>query len=210
MNLVRITCPRGAMTENERARMAASITSGTVGETDMAPEETMKRARRMTHIAFLELDGWTTGDGPVAQDAPPPFVVTVTVPEAWRSEVSRQFTGVIRAAIRRYDAGRGYSRDGGDVWINTVGILDGSIGLNGTASTADDVLAYMTEEFRAREPESVDVPDDVVIDPICGMHVRLVPKAITLDHDGQVIGFCSLGCRAAYARQHGLEIPAAG
>jgi YHS domain-containing protein len=209
MNLVEIACPRGAMSEDERARMAASITSATVGETEMAPEATLKRARRMTHIAFRELDGWTTGDGPVAPDAPPPFVITVTVPEAWRSEVSRQFTGVMRAAIRRYDAGRGYSRAGGDVWINTVGILDGSIGLNGTASTADDVLAYMTEEYRAGSTESTGLPDGVVIDPICGMHVRLVPKAITLDHDGTTVGFCSLGCRAAYARQHGLEIPGA-
>lgn len=207
MNLVEISCPRGAMSDGERARMAASIMAGTVGETDMAPEATMKRARRMAHVAFRELEGWVTGDGPLAPDAPPPFVVTVTVPEAWRSEVSRQFTGVIRAAIRRYDADRGYSRDGGDVWINTVGILDGSIGLNGTASTAANVLAYMTEEFRALGKQPVDVPEGTLIDPICGMHVRLVPRAITLDHDGTTIGFCSLGCRAAYARQHGLEIP---
>ena len=204
MNLIEISYPRGTVDQAERERMASSIVSAITGGGTGAPEETMRHARRMIHIAFREMDAWSTGDGPVSGDNPPPFVVTVTVPETWRTEVSRYMTGVMRAAIGRYDAGRGYVRDGGDIWVNTIGVQDGSIGLNGKASTAADVLDYMTEEFRAKNHDSQDLPDGVVVDPICGMHVRLGPKAITLDHNGNTVGFCSHGCRDAYARHQGI------
>jgi YHS domain-containing protein len=67
----------------------------------------------------------------------------------------------------------------------------------------------MTEEFRARsEPDDVDLPEGVALDPMCGMRVRLGPSAITLEHDGETKAFCAAACRAAYARQHGLPVPA--
>jgi hypothetical protein len=43
---------------------------------------------------------------------------------------------------------------------------------------------------------------------MCGMRVRLGPSAITLEHDGETKAFCAAACRAAYARQHGLPVPA--
>jgi YHS domain-containing protein len=89
------------------------------------------------------------------------------------------------------------------VWINVVGVADGSIGLNGKATTAAGVVNYMTEEYRAAPRVPVEVPDGVVIDPICGMRVRLGPRAITLDHDGTTVGFCATGCRDAYAENEG-------
>lgn len=42
--------------------------------------------------------------------------------------------------------------------------------------------------------------------PICGMRVRLGPDAITLEHEGQTLGFCATGCLAAYARNHHLSL----
>ena len=90
------------------------------------------------------------------------------------------------------------------MWVNVVGIADGSIGLNGKATTAAGVVNYMTEEYRAAAHAETDLPYGVVIDPICGMQVRLGPSAITLDHDGTTIGFCAAGCRDAYAQNEGL------
>jgi YHS domain-containing protein len=67
----------------------------------------------------------------------------------------------------------------------------------------------MTEEFRARHSRgAVDLPDGVVIDPMCGMHVTLGRDAITLEHDGETKGFCAASCRRAYAKEHGLAVPA--
>lgn len=208
MNLIEFRYPKGALTATERAEIAASITSALMGNEAMAPEETLRRARQMTHFTFHEVETWITGEGPLAADAPPPFVVTATVPEAWREEMSRTWTGAVRAVITRYDAAHGYRRHGGDVWVNVVGVADGSIGLNAKASTADDVLLYMTEEFRTRHEEVINTPDGGLIDPICGMHVHTGPNAILLEHDGTTVGFCSRGCRSAWARQHGIEVPA--
>ena len=207
MNLVDIAYPRGTMDSAERAEIAQSIVSGLLGN-QPAPEQTMKRARAMMHVTFHERESWTTGDGLVPSESPQPIIVTMTVPEAWRTEMSRHGIGAIRAALNRYDASREGSRPGGEVWINVVGIADGSIGLNGKPSTADDVLDYMTEEFRAHGAAASDLPDGVLIDPICGMQVRLGRSAITLEQDGTTMGFCALGCRDSYARKRGIEVPA--
>jgi YHS domain-containing protein len=54
----------------------------------------------------------------------------------------------------------------------------------------------------------LELADGVVIDPVCGMKVRLGPHAITIQHEGTTIGFCATGCRDVYAEDHDLPIPA--
>ncbi|MDT0377440.1 hypothetical protein RM572_01450 [Streptomyces sp. DSM 42041] len=212
MNLIEISHPAGALGEEDRALLAGEIIAGLVGDGATAgadaPEATLRRARTMTHVGFRELAAWHTGDGPWDPAAAPPLWITMSVPEAWREETSRAFIGRIRRAVRRLDAVRGRARTGGDLWINIVGIADGSIGLNGTSMTADDVVGYMTEEFRtsytAGDP---DVPEGVVVDPMCGMRVTLGKRAVTLEQGGDTLGFCAEACRAAYARREGLPVP---
>jgi YHS domain-containing protein len=207
MNLIEIIAPAGAYDADDRAAIAADVTGGLLGG-GSAPEATLKRARVMTHVWFREGHGWTTGDGPYDGTSAPPVVATVTVPEAWRAEVSRYIGGVVRTALRRRDERHGRTRAGGDLWVNVTGIADGSIGLDGRAGTAGDVLDWMTAEYRAgATAPPADLPDGVVVDPVCGMHVRLRPGAITLDHDGRTLGFCSEGCRRHHALAHGIELP---
>ncbi|WP_219943643.1 hypothetical protein [Iamia sp. SCSIO 61187] len=161
----------------------------------------------MVHVAFAPLDDWHTGDGRWT-DGAPPLWVTLSVPDAWRQEVSSRMTTTVGRSVDRLDARHGWQRAGGDVWINVVGIAEGSIGLDGTASTAHDVVSYMTEEFRAGDAGEADLPDGLVIDPMCGMKVRLGAHAITLEHEGTTLGFCAKACSAAYARQEGIPLPA--
>lgn len=221
MILIEISHPAGALAEAEQAEIAGLITTGLMTAAGEAPAETMGRARRMTHVLFHEAHGWHTGDGPVAPDAPPPFLVTMTVPEAWREEMSRQSVAVVRKALRAYDRKHGFVRPGGDVWINVLGVADGSIGLNGKPTTATGVVAYMTEDYRAstestsaesvsaeRTPDEA-LPEGVVIDPVCGMRVRLGPGAITLERENGTVGFCATGCRETYLERE-REREAAG
>lgn len=209
MFLVEVAAPAGALSADDRAMLAESVNALVRNEEGRAPEETMQRARAMTHIGFRELVDWTTGDGPWSPGDPAPIWVTVTVAEAWREEMSRPMMGALRAAVRKIDRAHGWRRMGGDVWVNLVGIADGSIGLNAKASTSDDVVTYMTEKFHAKvEQGGLDLPEGVVVDPMCGMRVTLGPEAITLEHDGGTLGFCARSCRASYARKHGLEVPA--
>lgn len=203
MFLIEIACPAGALADGDRVALTKSISSALLLRQDTA-EETMRRARAMTHLAFRELTGWATGDGPLSPEAAPPLWVTVTVPEQWRNDVAGHVIGYVRAAVRRVDRRHGWRRTGGDLWINVVGIADGCIGLDGRAATADDVLDHMTEEFRAALDTGREVPDGQPVDPICGMRTSQGPRAIIVEHNGTIVSFCSDGCRAAYRRQHGL------
>lgn len=213
MDLIEIAHPAGALDPTDHAALATQIAQGLVGDAENpeqdVPEETLRRARTMTHVGFRELAGWYTGDGPWNPSTAPPLWITMTVPEAWRDEMAQPVISRMRRAVRKLDADRGWERTGGDLWINVVGVADGSIGLNGRAATSDDVLGYLTEEFRAAHVAGeVELPEGVVIDPMCGMRVKLGPTAITLEHDGETIGFCAENCRAGYARLEGLPLPA--
>lgn len=208
MFLIEIAHPRDALTDDDRRALAGDVCDVLVGAQDGVAEETMRRARAMTHVGFRELDSWTTGDGPWNPGEAPPLWVTFTVPEAWRSEMSRTAIGAVRRGVRRLDDTHDWKRSMGSLWINVVGILDGSIGMDGKPGTADEVVAHMTEEFRAGfDPDDAEVAEGVVIDPMCGMHVRLGRDAIVLEHDGRTVGFCAVACRKAYAREHGLPVP---
>ncbi|MEU5837663.1 hypothetical protein ABZ820_28865 [Streptomyces diacarni] len=209
MFLIEITCPRGALSDDDRRELAADVCQVLVGAEEGVAEETMRRARAMTHVGFRELDGWTTGDGPWMPGSAPPLWVTLTVPEAWRAEMSRTTIGMVRRAVRRLDRSHGWQRPEGHLWINVVGIVDGSIGMDGKPGTADDVVGRMTAEYRAQaDAANADLPEGVTIDPMCGMRVRLGRGAFTLEHAGRTMGFCAKSCRAAYAREHGLSAPA--
>lgn len=207
MMLFEVAHPAGAFTAEDRDLLVRRIFDVALDD-DHAPEETMRRARAMWHIGFRELHGWRTGDGPPAPDAAPPVIVTITVPEAWRAEVSRHMIGLVRAAVKRLDTTRGWARRDGDLWVNVLGVPDGSIGVDGKASTAEDVVVAMTEDYRAARAAgtAAPVPEGTLVDPMCGMLVRPGKGAITLDHDGATVGFCALGCRDAYVRMHDLEV----
>jgi YHS domain-containing protein len=136
-------------------------------------------------------------------------VATLSIPEAWRTEMSGYAVGAITEALHAHDAAHGIDRESqiGSCWVNVVGVADGSIGLDGTALTADEVVLLMTEEHRATAGEGAGdpLPEGVVLDPVCGMQVRLGPDAVALEHEGITVGFCSDGCRRAFAQLEGIE-----
>src|SRR5690606_38091680 len=110
MNLFEIRCPAHALDDEDRALLAGDIVDGMVGDrvADEVAEETLRRARAMTHVGFVELHEWTTGDGPWRPGAAPPLWITMTVPEQWREEMSRHLIGWVRRAVRRLDARHGW------------------------------------------------------------------------------------------------------
>lgn len=81
--------------------------------------------------------------------------------------------------------------------------LPGRLGLDGRPATGDDVPAFLTEEFRAawESGTSAPVPEGRLPDPICEMTVADGKNSLVMEDDGRRLGFCSQGCRAAYARE---------
>ncbi len=204
MNLIEITCPEGALHETQRQTVADAIISNLLVEPD-APAQAIERAGHTTHVWFHEARSWTTGTGPYQHSTPTPFVVTITVPDVWREELSRRAIGAVRTALTRHAPTAALNEDAA-VWINVVGVHDGSIGMNGKPSTSTDIVRYLTHNIERPNPQ--DLPDGVVIDPICGMRVHLGPHTLTLTHNGQIIGFCAAGCRAVYGENHNIPIEA--
>lgn len=62
MILVEIAHPAGMVTDEDRDLVAWRILDVLL-DASHAPEETMRSARAMTHLAFRELEGWHTGNG---------------------------------------------------------------------------------------------------------------------------------------------------
>jgi hypothetical protein len=75
-------------------------------------------------VWFTEARTWTTRAGHDRDSAPTPFVVTITVPEAWREELSRRAIGALRTALTRNvardDVGVGQYRGGHASSASTV------------------------------------------------------------------------------------------
>jgi YHS domain-containing protein/phenylpyruvate tautomerase PptA (4-oxalocrotonate tautomerase family) len=203
MNLIEITCPEGTLDETQRQAIAHDVLSTLLVEPD-APPQAVERAGHLTHVWFHAARTWTTRAGQNQDSASTPFVVTITVPEGWREELSRRAIGAVRTALTRHVTLA--AQNNGAVWINVVGVHDGSIGMNGKPSTSTDIVRYLTQNVEP--PDAQDLSDDEVIDPVCGMRVHLGPHAHTLTHNGQTIGFCASGCRAVYAEDHNIPIDA--
>lgn len=204
MNLIEITYPEGSLDETQRQAIADDVISALLVEPD-APPQAVERAGRLTHVWFQAARTWTTGAGRDQDTPSTPFVVTVTVPEAWREELSRRAIGAVRTALTRH-AAEPTPNKGGAIWINVVGVHEGSIGMNGKPATSTDIVRYLTQDVEPPNPQNLS--DGEVIDPVCGMRVRLGPRTHTLIHNGQTIGFCAAGCRAVYAEDHNIATDA--
>lgn len=203
MLLIEIAHPTGRLDDHDRELVSRAVIDLFLGSHGHAPE-TIQRARTATHIAFRELRGWWTGDGPVPDDVAPPLIITLTVPEAWREEAAGTFIGLVRTAVKRLDDHHGRQRPRGSLWVRVDGVPDGSLGLDGRPATGDDVLAFLTEEFRAawESGTSAPVPEGRLPDPICGMTVADGKNSLVMEDDGRRLGFCSQGCQGTYAREH--------
>lgn len=204
MNLIEISYPDSALDVAAREALGNAIVSNLLVAPD-APAEALERASRLTHVYFHPAQSWITGAGPLSPDAPWPLIVTITVPEAWREELSRHAIGAVWAALARQVPGIDLQQPGA-VWINVVGVADGSIGMNGKPAGSSDIVRYLTRDLAVSD--GAGLPDGVVIDPVCGMRVHLGRKAITLDHDGRTLGFCATGCRDVYAHDHATRVSA--
>jgi YHS domain-containing protein/phenylpyruvate tautomerase PptA (4-oxalocrotonate tautomerase family) len=202
MNLIEITYPEGTLDETRRQAIASDVMSALLVEPG-APPQAVERAGRLTHVWFHPARTWTTRTGRDQDNTSTPFVVTITVPEAWREELSRRGIAAVSTALTRHITAAAQNNSGA-VWINVIGVHDGSIGMDGKPSTSKDLLRYLTQDVQP--PTAQDLADGEVIDPVCGMRVYLGPHAHTLTHNGQTIGFCATGCRAVYAEDHNIPI----
>jgi xanthine dehydrogenase accessory factor len=86
--------------------------------------------------------------------------------------------------------------------VETPAGLD--IGARTAAEIALSILARIVEVRRGEAPAvgAAERPNTAV-DPICGMTVVVADDTPSLDHAGQTVYFCCLGCKLKFEERHG-------
>jgi YHS domain-containing protein len=203
MLCIELFAPRGALSEEERDRVAERLVTElmTPAETASAPAEVVEASLAMWHVVVHEPSAWAVGGRCLADGDAPPYLARVTLPEAWLESMSAL---VIERVGRVLDGAGGRppvaGRPGG-AWVWVVGVGDGTFGTAGGAIGSTDLVRLMTEGFRTsagRERHLATAAPGTSIDPICGMAVPLARATITAETEGVTVAFCSEGCRQVF------------
>jgi YHS domain-containing protein/phenylpyruvate tautomerase PptA (4-oxalocrotonate tautomerase family) len=202
MMLIELFAPKGALSKEQRRDLGERLIE--VMSEESAPAEVIEAWRGISQVVFHEPDTWIVGGRVVDPTEPPRYIVRVSVPGAWRKEMSAhvisRFTQVLAEADENPQ--RLYLEP--HAWVHIIGIPEGSFGAFGQVMRSTDIIKMVTEPFRAapegRIPADEPAPGSA-IDPICGMTVVLTDTSITLEHEGTTYAFCCVGCRTVFAEQ---------
>ncbi|WP_017591662.1 YHS domain-containing protein [Nocardiopsis potens] len=212
MFFIEVFIPKGAL-DPERRRLLmqrlGSIDELLLGE-PMHPEA--ERTMRSCYQAVLhEQEIWTVGGDLWSEGDPPRYVVRLQVPGSWRKEMAEHLIPIFLRVIGEIDGD-----PEGVAWepralVNVVGVPEGSVGVFGGPMRSEDLGLRIGRSFREvrRRGETEPGPrPGAVYDPMCGMTIELATAEFTLEHGGEVYGFCCDPCRTAFRKE--LEEAPAG
>ncbi|WP_218137337.1 YHS domain-containing protein [Streptomyces indicus] len=202
--------------EQERVHMGRRIIDALMTEDDSHAVEVLDAQRLLTHVLVHETASWITGERPAADPADPPrFLVRVTVPASWRKEASSYFIRTITEVLAATEQQAG--RDGARLFqaphaiVLVNGISEGGVGLHGQAMGSLELTELISRPYRDRHDAETHASAPgrdagLLIDPVCGMSVRLEDSPLTLVHEGKLYAFCHGMCRRSFADEHGVPL----
>lgn len=213
MLLIEVFVPRGALSEAEQQALGKRLIDTLMVEDDSHAIEVIDAQRMITQVLVHEPAAWVLGQRPMADPTDPPrYLVRVTVPASWRKEVCDHMVEIITDVLAESE--RAVGRDPDRVRsephavILVDGISEGGIGIHGRVMGSLDLTELVSRPYRdnaTARPASTPQQDEL-IDPVCGMSVRLNDSTLTLVHEGALYGFCHGLCRRAFADEHGLSL----
>ncbi|QBS41521.1 YHS domain-containing protein [Nocardia sp. CS682] len=170
-----------------------------------APDSVMAKARELTHVLVRTPETWVTG-GPSIADAPR-YLVRLTVPSAWSntSEFGDHVIPLITRAIAETEADPTRLTRDPHCLVQIIGLREHNIGTLGRKTTISDITKLMTDDYRATATPA-EAPEGHVIDPVCGMPVKLATTRITLTHNGTDYAFCAPVCRKVFAEDNAIDL----
>jgi len=202
MLFIELFAPKGALSTEQRHQISQRFIE--VMSDESAPAAVIEAWRAISQVVIHEPDTWIVGGRPIDPAEPPRYVVRVSVPGAWRKEMSAYVISRLTQVLAEADEYPQRLYQEPHAWVQIMGIPEGSCGAFGQVMLSTDIIKMVTKPFREAPEGSipVDAPaPGTAIDPICGMTVVLTDTAITLEHAGATFAFCCVGCRTVFVEQ---------
>lgn len=213
MMFFEVFVPKGALNQEQRDRLGERLLTEfiTAEEAEVAPTEVISAAQSIEQVVIHEPEQWVVGGQLVRPGEPPRYVVRVSVPSAWRKDMSQPTIERVTRVLASLDAELGHDPrrlyEQPDAWIHVVGVSEGSLGTFGQVMTSADIVRLITKPFREspdRETLVAAAAPGTAVDPICGMTVPLDDTAITWENQGTTYGFCSPGCLQVFKEEQAV------
>jgi YHS domain-containing protein len=202
MLLIELFVPNGALSTEQRHDLGKRLIEAISEES--APATIIEAWRAISQVVIYSPETWIVGGRSVEPTDPPRYIVRVSVPDAWREEMSAHAIARITRVLAEVDADPQRFYQAPLVWVHVIGVPEGSCGVLGVVMRSTDIIKMVTKPYREASKSRTHTEKrapGTTIDPICGMTVVLNETAITLEHQGTTYAFCSAGCRTVLAEQ---------
>jgi YHS domain-containing protein/phenylpyruvate tautomerase PptA (4-oxalocrotonate tautomerase family) len=198
MMFTEVFVPKGALREEERARLAERLTLRGLHGEEGADPGVLDFLESITHVVVHEVDVWVAGGRRLGSDGPPRYVVRVHVPGPWRKSLSESVVEQVTRVLAESDPDPDRLRREPHAEVHVLGVPDGGYGAFGRV-VGDSALGELISEAKSGTAEA---PPGMAIDPVCGATVPLDgPDAVTVERDGTTHAFCCPGCRKHFLDQ---------
>ncbi|GAA4935027.1 hypothetical protein GCM10023224_14620 [Streptomonospora halophila] len=213
MLFIEVFAPQGALGAEGRELLATRLVEldDGVDRGEYHPESVEENSRAYTQVVVHEPLTWFAGEHKVGADWPQRYAVRVRLPSPWVKEAAGEFVErynrIVANTVRNV---RGPGAEP-QVWVEVHGVREGTLGLDGQVMGSEAITRLFTGSWRESVEGRGPVPGPepgTVHCPVCSMVVKLDGSAITLDHEGDVYGYCSKHCRKAHAEELGVPVPA--
>ncbi|GAA3231259.1 hypothetical protein [Nonomuraea helvata] len=196
MLFIELLVPKGVFDEQERRSLAARLTgrrllSGADGESAAADPGVIDLLDSLSHVVVREEEVWNAGGRPLDASQGPWYVANV-IAGMWGKEMSEHLIARITAELAQAE-GNPEPR----AVVHVISLPEGGYGLHGRVQRSSDLLRLIEE---AKTGPATPVPDDMIVDPVCGATVAR-RDAVILERDGKTYGFCCTHCRGHFAKQ---------
>ncbi|MET8005140.1 hypothetical protein [Nonomuraea glycinis] len=196
MLFIELLVPKGVFDEQERRSLAGRLTgrrllSAPDGEAGAADPGVIDLFDSLSHVVVREEEVWNAG-GRLLDASQGPWYVVNVIAGMWGKEMSEHLISRVTAELAQAE-GNPEPR----AVVHVISLPEGGYGLHGRAQRAADVLQWIEQ---AKTGPAAGVPDDMIVDPVCGATVPL-QDAVILERAGQTYGFCCPHCRGHFVKQ---------
>lgn len=206
MMFIELLAPAGTFTATQREEIGTAFINEIMSE-EFGAGSLVDGIRSCCQVTVSEPGTWVVGGS--APDPAPRYLVRVSVPGAWRKEMSEMIIQAVTKVLAGYDEDPQRLFENPHAWVQVLGVPERSYGAYGKALTSTDITRLVTSGYRGSADSAAaaeQVPEGMGIDPVCGMTAALDEASITLEHAGTTYAFCSAQCRTVYAEDHGLAV----